>query len=167
MKDRISKFPGRVKLIPVPGEANTFDLRRADQPTQAGTPINKLLLDRLIAADGVTTGTKEAYILDGDGGFTLRDGITIRFKLHVDSGATPTINVNNTGAKPLMSGRYSPMHAGIAAGTWLTAVYCEDFDFFLLSGSGDGGEKKTFGNGVGQISTWQLIMTGKALTFGG
>lgn len=44
MQDRVSLHPGRVKLTPVAGEANTFDLVRADQPTQEGTPLNKATL---------------------------------------------------------------------------------------------------------------------------
>ena len=41
MKDRVSLYPGRVKLEPVAGQANLYDLTRADQPTQEGTPLNK------------------------------------------------------------------------------------------------------------------------------
>ena len=41
MQDRVSLYPGRVKLTPVVGQENTFDLVRADQPTQEGTPLNK------------------------------------------------------------------------------------------------------------------------------
>ena len=41
MKDRVPTYPGRVTLTPVPGQANTYDMVRADQPTQEGTPINK------------------------------------------------------------------------------------------------------------------------------
>lgn len=41
MQDRVSLYPGRVKLEPVAGQANTYDLTRADQPTQEGTPLNK------------------------------------------------------------------------------------------------------------------------------
>ena len=48
--DRISTYPGRVKLIPVPGQENTFDMVRADAPIEAGTPINKALFDS-VAAD--------------------------------------------------------------------------------------------------------------------
>lgn len=44
MKDRIPLYPGRVKLNPVSGQANTFDLVRADQPQQEGTPLNKASL---------------------------------------------------------------------------------------------------------------------------
>lgn len=43
--DRISTYPGRVKLIPVEGQANTYDMVRADEPIEPGTPINKALFD--------------------------------------------------------------------------------------------------------------------------
>lgn len=41
MKNRVPKYPGRVILTPVPGQANTYDLTRADAPTEAGDPLNK------------------------------------------------------------------------------------------------------------------------------
>lgn len=44
MQDRVSLYPGRVKLEPVAGQANLYDLTRADQPTQEGTPLNKASL---------------------------------------------------------------------------------------------------------------------------
>lgn len=44
--DRVSAYPGRVKLTPVSGQDNTYDMVRADQPTQEGTPINKALFDK-------------------------------------------------------------------------------------------------------------------------
>lgn len=55
MKDRVSLYPGRVKLIPVPGQENTFDQVRADQPTQEGTPLSKetLLKDSTAAVFGL------------------------------------------------------------------------------------------------------------------
>lgn len=40
MKDRIPKYPGRVKLTPVSGAANTYDMVRADEPEREGTPLN-------------------------------------------------------------------------------------------------------------------------------
>lgn len=57
MQDRVSLYPGRVKLEPVAGQANTYDLTRADQPTQEGTPLNKasLLKDATAALFGLTT----------------------------------------------------------------------------------------------------------------
>ena len=44
MQDRVSLYPGRVKLEPVAGQANLYDLTRADQPTQEGTPLSKATL---------------------------------------------------------------------------------------------------------------------------
>lgn len=56
MKDRVPRYPGRVKLTPVAGQENTFDLVRADQPTQEGTPLNKanLLRDATAAMFGLS-----------------------------------------------------------------------------------------------------------------
>lgn len=57
MQDRVSLYPGRVKLEPVAGQANTYDLTRADQPTQEGTLLNKgtLLKDTTAARLGLGT----------------------------------------------------------------------------------------------------------------
>ena len=44
MKDRVPLYPGRVKLTPVAGQANTYDMARADSPQQEGTPLNKATL---------------------------------------------------------------------------------------------------------------------------
>ena len=44
--DRVPTYPGRVKLTPVSGQANVYDMTRADQPVEVGTPINKKLLDQ-------------------------------------------------------------------------------------------------------------------------
>lgn len=107
---------------------------------QQGTPVNKLAMDEVLAASGVTAGTSTAYTL-AQPGFALIDGALIRFKLHVDSGATPTIDVNETGAKRLMQDRDNAISEGIAAGTWVTFVYSSDFDFFVQQGSGAQGAK--------------------------
>lgn len=50
MKDRVPLYPGRVKLEPVAGQANTYDMTRADQPQQVGTKLNKanLLTDETV-----------------------------------------------------------------------------------------------------------------------
>ena len=56
MKARVPGSPGRVKMTPVAGQENTFDLVRADQPTQEGTPLNKanLLRDATAAMFGLS-----------------------------------------------------------------------------------------------------------------
>lgn len=55
MKDRIPTYPGRVKLTPVSGDI--YDIERADQPTEVGTPLNKasLLKDATAALFGLTS----------------------------------------------------------------------------------------------------------------
>lgn len=56
MKDRVPTYPGRVKLTPVAGQENTYDMERADSPTQEGTPLNKetLLTDTVAALLGLS-----------------------------------------------------------------------------------------------------------------
>ena len=44
MQDRIPTYPGRVKLTPVSGQENTYDLVRADEPSQVGTPLSTATL---------------------------------------------------------------------------------------------------------------------------
>ena len=48
-KDRVPVNPGRVKLIPVSGQANTYDLELADGAASPnlGTPLNKATFDSL------------------------------------------------------------------------------------------------------------------------
>lgn len=46
--DRVPLNPGRITLEPVDGMENTFDMKRADNPSVEGTPINKATLDSII-----------------------------------------------------------------------------------------------------------------------
>lgn len=41
MQDRMPVYPGRIKLTPVSGLSNVYDMERADSPTQEGTALNK------------------------------------------------------------------------------------------------------------------------------
>lgn len=52
MKDRVPLYPGRVKLEPVAGQENIYDMTRADSPQQIGTKLNKanLLTDETVQA---------------------------------------------------------------------------------------------------------------------
>jgi hypothetical protein len=50
VKDRAPTYPGRVTMTPVAGQPNTYDMVRADEPIENGTPVNKALFDS-IAAD--------------------------------------------------------------------------------------------------------------------
>ena len=66
MQDRVPLYPGRVKMTPVAGQANTFDMVRADDPTQAGTPLNKatFLKDATAALFGKTNAAVPDDILN-------------------------------------------------------------------------------------------------------
>lgn len=44
--DRVPTYPGRIKLTPVHGQSNVYDMIRADSPVEEGTPINKKLFDQ-------------------------------------------------------------------------------------------------------------------------
>lgn len=59
MTDRIPTYPGRVKLTPVTGQTNVYDLDMADSPSVLGTALNKatLLTDATAAAIATLEGT--------------------------------------------------------------------------------------------------------------
>ena len=54
MQDRISNHPGRIKLIPVDLDNGIYDVVRADEPTQEGTPLNAANLFSGAAANAIT-----------------------------------------------------------------------------------------------------------------
>ena len=59
MQDRISLYPGRVKITPVSGQDNVYDMTRQDKPTTEGTPLNKstLLTDEVAETLGLDPAT--------------------------------------------------------------------------------------------------------------
>ena len=61
MRDRVPTYPGRVTLVPVPGQENTFDMVRADEPIEPGSIWNKanVLPDEVCDALGVDRVTAE------------------------------------------------------------------------------------------------------------
>lgn len=139
MQDRIPRYAGRVLMTPVSGQPNTYDMVRADEPIQEGTKLNKALFDYALAANGVTEGNgKEYSLINGAEGFTLTDGAKINFCLHVASEINPTLNINNQGAKPILSAPNVPLKIGTEAGVWITAVYSATFDAFIVLGSASG-----------------------------
>ena len=125
-----------------------------NQVITAGMTVDKVAMDECLAASGTTAGSATAFTLSQPN-FALFDGALVRIKLHVDSGATPTLNINGTGAKALMQSKTKPFKAGIPAGTWVTFVYSSDFGFFLQQGSS--GSNLRFGSEPGQISSFELM----------
>ena len=47
--DRVPLYPGRVKMTPVSGQANVYDMVRADQPQKDGTPLHRNTFRRMQA----------------------------------------------------------------------------------------------------------------------
>lgn len=100
MQDRVSLYPGRVKLEPVAGQANLYDLTRADQPTQEGTPLNKasLLKDTTAALLGLpnTAVPDDAFVA-----LVLGQGVYgYRVKVQLADG-TPVEGATASGIQPL------------------------------------------------------------------
>ena len=64
MKDRVSRYPGRIKLIPVDKNNGIYDVVRADEPTQEGTPLNTANLFSSTTSQEILTYTLD-YQKDG------------------------------------------------------------------------------------------------------
>ena len=79
MKDRVPLYPGRVKLVPVSGQENVYDMTRADQPTQQGDPLNKatLLKDSTAELFGLGTDAVPDDVLQKLAGAAFDSGGTI------------------------------------------------------------------------------------------
>lgn len=125
-----------------------------------GTPVNAGNLNAILAAANTTTGTADHLELVQKG-FMLFDGACVRFRLHTmpipGSDGKTYLNINATGDKAVMSIKGRPLK-GLTAGNWVTAIYSEPLDFFVLQG--EGGDTERFGNGINQISTYELMLVG-------
>lgn len=115
MQDRVSLYPGRVKLEPVAGQANLYDLTRADQPTQEGTPLNKanLLKDTTAALLGLpnTAVPDDAFVA-----LVLGQGVYgYRVKVQLADG-TPVKGSTVTGIEPLTGSTLVTGEDGVVLG---------------------------------------------------
>ena len=95
MRDRVSLYPGRVKLTPVAGETDTFDMVRADAPTDVGTELSKknLLQDSTeisLFGSAADRTVDEAFA-----------GIAVQLKLIMSDSAAITLAVQDAGGNPL------------------------------------------------------------------
>lgn len=113
VQDRIPTYPGRVKMTPVAGQVNTYDMVRADSPVQEGTPINKALFDK--KADTLT-GNVTVYV-SKSGNDTTGDGTSAKPYLTIQK-AVDSIPKNLNGYLVSIS---------IGAGTYAGAVDIEYF----------------------------------------
>ena len=155
MIEHKNRVPGTAnrKLVTPEGGGAAFNatITYADNPTAAGTTVDKLLLDELLAASGTTTGTGDALLL-AQAGFVLTDGATARVKPHVAMNKGATLNIAGTGAHPVVDSLGKGVKA--AAGSWVTVIYNNTTTNFVLQGSGGGALR--FGNAPGQTSTFEF-----------
>ena len=49
MQDRVPLYPGRVRLTPISGQTNVYDMTMEDSPSVVGTPLNKNTLLNALA----------------------------------------------------------------------------------------------------------------------
>ncbi len=79
MHDRTPTYRGRVQLTPVPGQENVFDMVRADEPENEGTPLNKatFLQDKTAALYGLGTDAvpDDAFKILSDAAFAQTENI--------------------------------------------------------------------------------------------
>lgn len=119
--------------------------------TQPGVRVESGNLNNILAAKNITTGTSSAFVLEQDG-FLLEDGAQILFRVHTQPIPMPntTINVNNTGDIPVKTARGKPLNK-VPAGSWISAIYSSELNFFVLLGSGgDAGDERTY---------WQMLIS--------
>ena len=107
MQDRVSLYPGRVKLTPISGQENTYDMVRADEPTQEGTPLNKatLLKDATAALLGLDDNAvpDDALITLYGMYHTVASFKQLWENANLGSSFEPqTLNINSTGYQLLL-----------------------------------------------------------------
>ena len=142
MIEHIDRVPTKPNRYAVYDEEHNF-LRyeyheRADEPVQAGNPFNKALQDDFLAASGTTAGTASALTL-AQPGFMLTDGATVRVKFHTNVGPVTSLNIQNTGIKPIKTA-----HAGVVystfygkAGAWYYLIYSSTHGAYFFNGATD------------------------------
>ena len=118
MQDRASLYPGRVKLVPVAGQENTYDMVRADSPTQEGTQLNK---DSLLK-------DATAALLGGDETM-VPDEALVALKTMLDG-----ISASSIGAARIELGNYTG--TGVNAGTAKTLTFSFKPKVVIIAGPG-------------------------------
>ena len=150
--DRVSTYPGRVKLTRADGTIEYVTWERADEPTVAGTPINKALFDSIQADIGLSVPT--SIYVSGAGSDTLGNGTS--------SNPYKTINKALSSLPKNLNGvRASIM---IAAGTYNETVNVDRFYGGRIVLSGTSGASITIGGLV--INSCKVLIDPINLTVG-
>ena len=131
MQDREPTYPGRVTLTPVYGLANTYDLTRADQPLQEGTPLNKASL--LKDATATLYGKTNAAVPDDILSLLSKSALSYTEAKYIKTtigtlavGKTITMNVGGAAKEftVVHQGKPSSLYDDSCNGTWLLMKDC-------------------------------------------
>jgi hypothetical protein len=142
--DRVPTYPGRVKLTPVDGQANMYDMVRADAPVEPGTPINRALFESITTAIEATQQIVENRL------FELAQRVTVGslavgsvFGLYENGVLVPYIKIStgykNTGrafvvrldcakVDTLIGASESGNYSGCKTDRWLTGEFYNSLD---------------------------------------
>lgn len=133
--DRAVQYPGRVRLTPVEGEENVYDVERAEGTvTAAGTPFSAAAFNEIantVHAYGLCTSAAGASTkVVTCPGFVLKEGatITVLFSNYQGYDGIVYMNVNGTGSKQIRS------HSGYSFNS-LSAWETGEAITFIYSGS--------------------------------
>lgn len=138
--DRIVQHPGRVKLTPVSGQTNVYDMEREEGTVSTeGTLLNANNLNNpdilTLSIDGRQV---EDYIIDRQtsGGWTWIKWASGRFEatLHSSAGATGTMTQLGTSGiyYSAVSAVTFPTDIGITAVDYVSAVCSPPSNFFMM-----------------------------------
>lgn len=139
MKDRVPLYPGRVTLTPVSGQANTFDLVRADQPTQEGTPLNKSTLLKDATARKYGLDPQTATVNDA-----LERVLLTQIVVTAPTGSTVTCTNGNT-----------VLTATEVSGTW--TFYVPDYGTWVVNAS-KGGDSASESVEVAEVKQYSIYL---------
>ncbi len=166
VKDRISTYPGRVKMTPVAGQDNTYDMVRADEPIEPGTPINRALFQAFITDMEAMRQQIDDKIFElsqrvrvGD----LTDGM--EFGLYENGVLVPFIKLSNSYmsvSAPLVIRKNCVVSApltdpgetyyeGCRADRWLNTTYLAQLDEATQSVIRDVRVETSYSGGIGTV----------------
>ena len=141
--DRIPTHPGRVKLVPVPGQADTYDMVRADDPIVVGTPLNKALFDSMqnLITDAVHTLNNKVFefsqfseissLADGASFGLYENGILtpyIKLKNNYEGTGRPLVFRRNVTHQDVVYPAEGTVYGTTAVDSWLNNDFLTRFD---------------------------------------
>lgn len=174
MQDRISTYPGRWKLTPVPGETNVYDFERADDPIVAGTPLNKatFLTDAAAAAIAALTGNTPALPTEAlEALASVFDAVGVADVAHIEIGSYVGAGTYNSSRPNVLTFTYKPRLVIVQNSAEDPSV--PNSTLIWLSGNTKGGRNRTVtlnGNTLSWYSTtsadYQLNISGISMSSG-